>query len=81
MYIERLQKGSVSRGEGAAIVSERHGAVVLDAGNALGHLTGLQAMSIAVDKARQFAAGIVSVRHGFHFGTAGKYALQAADAG
>jgi LDH2 family malate/lactate/ureidoglycolate dehydrogenase len=81
MYIERLQRGSVSRNESAAVVSERQGAVVLDAGNALGHLTGLQAMSIAVDKARQFAAGIVSVRHGFHFGTAGKYALQAADAG
>ena len=54
---------------------------MLDAGHALGHLTGAQAMSIAIDKARQFAAGIVPVRHGFHFGTAGKYALQAAHAG
>ena len=81
MYIERLQKGSVSTVEAATIVSERQGAVVLDAGNALGHLTGEQAMGIAIDKARQFAAGIVSVRHGFHFGTAGKYAQQAAQAG
>jgi LDH2 family malate/lactate/ureidoglycolate dehydrogenase len=31
MYIERLKKGSVSRAERAAIVSERNGAVVLDA--------------------------------------------------
>jgi LDH2 family malate/lactate/ureidoglycolate dehydrogenase len=38
-------------------------------------------MSLAIDKARQFAAGIVAVRHGFHFGTAGKYARQAAEAG
>jgi LDH2 family malate/lactate/ureidoglycolate dehydrogenase len=81
MYIERLRKGSVSCNESASIVSERQGAVVLDAGHALGHLTGLQAMSLATDKARQFAAGIVSVRHGFHFGTAGKYALEAANAG
>lgn len=81
MYIERLRKGSVSRREGASIVSERQGAVVLDAGHALGHLTGLQAMSIAIDKAQEFAAGIVSVRHGFHFGTAGKFALQATKAG
>ena len=58
-----------------------HGAVVLDAGHALGQLTGAQAMSMAIDKARQFAAGIVSVRHGFHFGAAGRYALQAAEAG
>ena len=54
---------------------------MLDAGNALGQLTGEQAMSLAIDKARQFAAGIVAVRHGFHFGAAGRYARQAADAG
>ena len=81
MYIERLQKGSVSPNESASIMSERQGALVLDAGHALGHLTGIQAMSLAIEKARQFAAGIVSVRHGFHFGTAGKYAVQAANAG
>jgi LDH2 family malate/lactate/ureidoglycolate dehydrogenase len=81
MYIERLQKGSVSKAKIASVVSERQGAVVLDAGHALGQVTGHQAMAIAIDKARQFAAGIVSVRHGFHFGTAGKYALQASAAG
>ena len=81
MYIERLRKGSVSRNETASIVSERQGAVVLDAGHALGQLTGIQAMNMALDKARRFTAGIVSVRHGFHFGTAGRYALQAAEAG
>jgi LDH2 family malate/lactate/ureidoglycolate dehydrogenase len=81
MYIERLQKGSVSRNETASVVSERDGAVVLDAGHALGQLTGAQAMTIAVKKARKVASGIVSVRHGFHFGTAGRYALQAAEDG
>jgi LDH2 family malate/lactate/ureidoglycolate dehydrogenase len=81
MYIERLRKGSVSHDTKATVVSERQGAVVLDAGNALGHLTAMQAMNIAIDKARQFAAGIVAVRHGFHFGTAGRYALHAAKAG
>ncbi len=81
MYIERLRKGSVSPAEAATIVSEREGAVVLDAGNALGQVTGQQAMDIAIVKAREFAAGIVTVRHGFHFGAAGHYARQAADAG
>jgi LDH2 family malate/lactate/ureidoglycolate dehydrogenase len=81
MYIDRLQAGSVSKGTAAAVVSERQGAVVLDAGHALGQLTGEQAMSLAIDKAREFAAGIVAVRHGFHFGAAGRYARQAADAG
>ena len=81
MYIGRLLKGSVSSNESASVISERQGAVVLDAGHALGQLTGTRAMTIAVDKARRFAAGVVSVRHGFHFGAAGRYARQAAEAG
>ena len=81
MYIERLRKGSVSNAESAVTVSNRQGAVVLDAGHALGHVTGQQAMDIAVAKAREFGAGIVSVRHGFHFGAAGRYARNAAEAG
>ena len=80
MYIERLRAGSVTTRERAEVVSERAGAVVLDAGHALGQLTGPQAMTIAINKAKEFAAGIVSVRHGFHFGTAGRYAQQAAAA-
>jgi LDH2 family malate/lactate/ureidoglycolate dehydrogenase len=81
MYIARLRAGSVSRHTSATVVSDKKGAVVLDAGHALGQLTGTQAMTYAIDKARQFAAGIVSVRHGFHFGVAGRYAMQAAEAG
>jgi LDH2 family malate/lactate/ureidoglycolate dehydrogenase len=81
MYIERLQGGSASKETAAVVVVERQGAIVLDAGNALGQLTGDQAMSLAIDKARQFGAGIVAVRHAFHFGAAGRYARQAADAG
>ncbi len=81
MYIGRLQKGSVTRRDHAEIVSERNGAVVLDAGHALGHLTGRQAMQIAIEKCRAFGTGVVSVRHGFHFGTARRYAMQAASVG
>ncbi len=80
LYVERLRQGSVSTRETASIVSDRAGAIVLDAGHALGQLTGRQAMMLAIDKAKKFAAGIVSVRHGFHFGSAGRYALQAAAA-
>ena len=44
--------------------------------HALGHLTGDQAIKIAVERARRFGAGLVAVRHGFHFGTARRFALQ-----
>ena len=54
---------------------------MLDAGNALGHLIGDQAIGLAIDRAQRFGAGIVAVRHGFHFGTARRYAIQAAERG
>jgi LDH2 family malate/lactate/ureidoglycolate dehydrogenase len=81
MYIERIRRGSVTRETTAAIVSDRNTAIVLDASHALGHLTGEQAMDLAVGRARQIGVAIVAVRHGFHFGAAGRYAQRAAEAG
>jgi LDH2 family malate/lactate/ureidoglycolate dehydrogenase len=80
MYLDRIRKGSVSTRETATVVSDREAAVVLDAGHALGQLTAPQAMSLAIERAEKFGAGIVAVRHGFHFGTARRYALLAAQA-
>ena len=81
MYLERIRSGSVSTNTAARVISDRGSAVVLDAGHALGQLTGEQAMGLAVERAKQFGAGVVSVRHGFHFGTARRYAQAAAEAG
>jgi LDH2 family malate/lactate/ureidoglycolate dehydrogenase len=80
MYLDRIRHKSVSLESRGRIVSDRKGAVVLDARHALGHLVGDQAMSLAVERARRHAAGVVAVRHGFHFGTARRFALQAAHA-
>jgi len=81
MYLERIRSGPVSTNTAARVISDRGSAVVLDAGHALGQLTGEQAMGLAVERAKQFGAGVVSVRHGFHFGTARRYAQAAAEAG
>src|SRR4029079_14191657 len=78
MYLDRIRKGSVSLKQAGEIVSDKGATVVLDANNALGHLTGDQAIKIAVERARRFGAGLVAVRHGFHFGTARRFALKAA---
>lgn len=80
LYVERIRHGSVATRACGRIVSERDAAVVLDAGHALGQVTGAQAITLAVERARRHGAGIVAVRHGFHFGTARRYALQAAQA-
>jgi LDH2 family malate/lactate/ureidoglycolate dehydrogenase len=79
MYLDRIRKGSVTLGSAGEIVSDKGTIVVIDAHHALGHLTGDQAISLAVERARNFGVGLVAVRHGFHFGTARRFALQAAD--
>ncbi len=79
MYIERIAKGSVSRRSAGEIVSDRGGAIVIDAGNALGQLTARQAVKLAVARAREIGLAAVAVRNGFHFGTAGRYARMMAE--
>jgi LDH2 family malate/lactate/ureidoglycolate dehydrogenase len=74
MYVDRIVKGSVSRSSAGEVVSDRGGAIVIDAGNALGQLTARQAVRLAVARAQEIGLAAVSVRNGFHFGTAGRYA-------
>jgi LDH2 family malate/lactate/ureidoglycolate dehydrogenase len=81
MYLERIRRGSVSTKASAEVVSDRESAVVLDAGHALGQLTGEQAMGLAVERAKRFGVGAAAVRHAFHFGAARRYAQGAAEAG
>jgi LDH2 family malate/lactate/ureidoglycolate dehydrogenase len=79
MYIERINKGSVSRRGAGEVVSDRGGAIVIDAGNALGQLTARQAVKLAVARAQEIGLAAVGVRNGFHFGTAGRYARMMAE--
>jgi LDH2 family malate/lactate/ureidoglycolate dehydrogenase len=79
MYVERIDKGSVSRASAGAVVSDRGAAIVIDAGNALGQLTSRQALKLAVERAWQIGLAAVAVRNGFHFGTAGRYARMMAE--
>ncbi len=81
MYISRLRAGSVSTRQSATVVMDHGCAVVLDADHAFGHLTGEQAIEMAVERARRFGAGVIAVRHGFHFGTGRRYAIKATERG
>jgi LDH2 family malate/lactate/ureidoglycolate dehydrogenase len=81
LYLDRLRHGSINPCESAEIISDHGCAVVMNARHAFGHLTGTQSMEIAITRAKQYGAGIVAVRHGFHFGTARRYAVKAIDEG
>jgi LDH2 family malate/lactate/ureidoglycolate dehydrogenase len=74
MYVDRILNKSVSLRNEGTVVSDRNTAIVLDAENALGQLTARQAVSLAVNRARELGMASVAVRNAFHFGTAGRYA-------
>ncbi|MFG3701083.1 Ldh family oxidoreductase [Micromonospora sp. NPDC047620] len=81
MYVDRIRAGSVSRAERAEVVRDKGAIAVLDAGHALGQLTGDQAMRLAVAKAQTYGVGVVTVRRAFHFGGAFRYVDLAANNG
>lgn len=81
MYVERIQRGSVSRAESAEVVRDFGAVATLDAHHGLGQLSGDQAMQMAIEKACVFGIGAVAVRHAFHFGAAFRYVNTAAGAG
>lgn len=81
IYLQRLRQGSVTRNERAAVLIDHDAVAVLDGAHMFGHLAAEQAMTLAVEKARRFGNGTVAVRHGFHFGIAGRYAQLAAREG
>jgi len=81
MYLDRLLAGAISRLSAGEVVSDRDGAVVIDAGNVFGQLTARQAVALAAERARQHGLAAVAVRNAFHFGTAGRYARMLADRG
>ena len=78
MYLDRLRAGSVTTTQRAEVVGDLGAVAVLDAADALGILTGDQAMSLARDRSRAHGVGIVVVRRAFHFGAAFRYAAWAA---
>jgi len=81
LYVNRILAGSVSTGSCGEVVSDRGGAVVIDARDVLGQLTARQAVELAADRAARHGLAAVSVRNAFHLGTAGRYARMLADRG
>jgi LDH2 family malate/lactate/ureidoglycolate dehydrogenase len=74
LYVDRIQKGSVSKRSQGDVVSDIRTSIVIDAGNALGQLTAHQAVKLATMRAKNAGMATVAVRNAFHFGTAGRYA-------
>jgi LDH2 family malate/lactate/ureidoglycolate dehydrogenase len=81
VYVERMLAGTVSAETEPKVIHDGGSAIVLDAGNALGQLSSDWAIPMVIERAREHGLACIAVRNGFHFGTAGFWARQIAEAG
>lgn len=78
IYMERMEKGVMSRKNNIQITKESASAVVIDGGNTLGAATAKFAMETCIRKARETGCCFAAVKNSNHFGAAGYYTKMAA---
>jgi len=78
IYIKRLADGGTNATPKPRIVRQTRTTAVFDGDNGLGHLVGIKAMELAIEKASEGDCTFVAVRNSNHFGTAAYYAEMAA---
>jgi LDH2 family malate/lactate/ureidoglycolate dehydrogenase len=72
-YDEEITSGMVTVQAKPELVHETPVSAVLDGRKAMGQLTAIQAMGIAIDKASRTGIGMVTVRNSNHYGIASYY--------
>jgi LDH2 family malate/lactate/ureidoglycolate dehydrogenase len=80
-YYDRIVAGLHKTETEYEIVKETETTALIDGHHGMGHVIAYHAMRMAVDKARRYGLGAVTVRNGTHFGIAGYYTLMAAEEG
>jgi LDH2 family malate/lactate/ureidoglycolate dehydrogenase len=80
-YYDRIQAGVQFTKTEVEVIKETETTALLDGHHGMGHVIAYRAMRMAMDKARQYGLGAVTVRNGTHFGIAGYYPLMAAEEG
>lgn len=80
-YYDRIRAGVQFTDTRMEVVRETETTAVVDGHHGMGHVIAYRAMRLAMDKARRYGLGGVSVRNGTHFGIAGYYPLMAAREG
>lgn len=80
-YLNRVRKGLINARPTLSVKKATPVAGVVDGQNAFGFVTATYAMGQAIDIAREFGIGLISVNNSTHFGMAACYVLQAVEAG
>lgn len=81
IYIDRLDMGILNPKTKIDVLRDNQSTAVLDANNGFGHVAGKYAMDMAIDKAKNYGLGMVTVKNSSHYGIAGYYTMQATKAG
>lgn len=73
-FYECTEAGMVDLHAKPEVIFETPVSAVIDGHNAMGQLLGIQAMKLAIQKAKEAGIGMVTVRNSNHYGIAGYYA-------
>jgi len=80
-YHKEITSGMVQLQAKPEIVFETPLSAVIEGNDAMGQILGVQAMQLAIDKAKASGFGMVTVRNSNHYGIAGFYTKMAAEQG
>jgi L-2-hydroxycarboxylate dehydrogenase (NAD+) len=77
IYLDRIKQGILNPVTTFKIVREGPTTAVIDGQNGMGHVISYNAMKLAIEKAKKFGLGMITVRNSSHYGFAGYYPLMA----
>ena len=80
-YHKEITSGMVKLDAKPEIVFETPLSAVIEGNDAMGQTLGVQAMKLAIEKAKKSGFGMVTVRNSNHYGVAGYYSRMAAEEG
>lgn len=80
-YHKEITSGMVQLQAKPEIVFETPLSAVIEGNDAMGQILGVQAMELAIEKAKKSGFGMVTVRNSNHYGIAGYYTKMAVDQG
>ena len=81
IYLDRIEAGIQNPVTNFEIIKETETTAVVDGHDGMGQVIGYKAMSMAIEKAKKYGMGMVTVRNSTHYGIAGYYTTMATKAG
>ena len=76
-YVRGIINGDINPDPQLRRLEDNPASVLLDGDRGLGHLVGVRAMDIAIEKAESTSIGVAIVRNSNHFGAASSHAIRA----